>query len=140
MPNCSDQNWRVSQSERRQAEEALAASQATYRSLILGATYGIFRCSVEGKFLTVNPALVAMLGYGSEAELLVLNLVGDVSQDAEAGALRVRQYRRTGRIDGLEAQWKQKDGKLIPVRLSGRAVLDEEATLQGFDVIAEDVT
>jgi PAS domain S-box-containing protein len=126
--------------ERKQAEETLRRSEASYRSLILGATYGIFRCSLDGKFLTVNPALVAMLGYGSEAELLAANLVSDISQDADAGAQLLQQYRRAGRIDGVEAQWKRKDGKVVPVRLSGRAVLDDQGALQGFEVMAEDVT
>ncbi|MFB3126780.1 MAG: PAS domain S-box protein, partial [Candidatus Acidiferrales bacterium] len=54
--------------ERKRAEEALRQSEAEYRSLIQGAAYGIYRCTTEGKFLDVNPALVAMLGYDSEAE------------------------------------------------------------------------
>ena len=54
--------------QRQRAEEALRRSEASYRSLIQGATYGIFRCPVDGKFLTVNPALVAMLGYGSASD------------------------------------------------------------------------
>jgi PAS domain S-box-containing protein len=126
--------------ERKLAEQALRASEASYRSLILGATYGIFRCSVEGKFVTVNPALVAMLGYESEAELLAANLVNDISQSADAGAQLLRQYRQKGRVDGMEGQWKRKDGRPITVRLSGRAVLDERGALQGFEIIAEDVT
>jgi PAS domain S-box-containing protein len=126
--------------ERKQAEMTLRRSEASYRSLILGATYGIFRSSLDGKFLTVNPALAAMLGYGSEAELLGANLLGDISQDADAGAELLQQYRRNSRIDGVEAQWRRKDGKGLRVRLSGRAVLDEQGTLEGFEVIAEDVT
>lgn len=69
--------------DRKREEEALRRSEASYRSLILGATYGIFRCDVNGKFLAVNPALVAMLGYESEADLLAANLVRDVIRDPE---------------------------------------------------------
>jgi PAS domain S-box-containing protein len=126
--------------ERKQVERALRMSEASYRSLILGATYGIFRCSVEGKFVTVNPALVTMLGYESEAELLAANLVNDISQSPDAGAQLLRQYRQKGRVDGMEGQWKRKDGAPITVRLSGRTVLDEQGALQGFEIIAEDVT
>jgi PAS domain-containing protein len=54
--------------QRKRAEMALQHSEASYRSLTQGATCGIFRCRVDGKFLTVNPALVAMLGYGSASE------------------------------------------------------------------------
>jgi len=126
--------------DRKREEEALRRSEASYRSLILGATYGIFRCDVNGKFLAVNPALVAMLGYESEADLLAANLVHDVIRDPDEGARLLQQYRQNGRLDGLEAQWRRKDGTPVQVRVSGRTVLDEHGALQGFKIIAEDLS
>ena len=126
--------------DRKREEEALRRSEASYRSLILGATYGIFRCDLEGEFLAVNPALVAMLGYESEADLLAANLVRDVIRDSDEGARLLQEYRQKGRLDGVEAQWRRKDGTPVPVRLSGRTVLDEHGALQGYEVIAEDVS
>ncbi len=126
--------------DRKREEEALRRSEASYRSLILGATYGIFRCDVNGKFLAVNPALVAMLGYESEADLLAANLVRDVIRDPEEGVRLLQQYRQRGRVDGIEAQWSRKDGTPVPVRLSGRAVLDERGALEGCEIIAEDAS
>ena len=126
--------------DRKREEEALRRSEASYRSLILGATYGIFRCDLDGKFLAVNPALVAMLGYESEADLLAANLVRDVIRDAAEGARLLQEYRQKGRLDGVEAQWRRKDGTPVPVRLSGRTVLDEHGALQGYEVIAENVS
>src|SRR5713101_8329936 len=70
--------------ELRQAGEALRTSEARYRELVKNATYGIFRASREGRFLDVNPALVAMLGYPSEEEILSLNLGTDVYRDPVA--------------------------------------------------------
>ncbi|MBZ5513746.1 MAG: response regulator [Acidobacteriia bacterium] len=126
--------------ERKREEEALRRSEASYRSLILGATYGIFRCDQDGRFLAVNPALVAMLAYESEADLLAANVVRNVTRDAEEGAQLLQQYRQRGRVDGIEAQWRRKDGTLIPVRLSGRTVLDVHGAWQGFEVLAENVS
>jgi len=126
--------------DRKREEEALRRSAASYRSLILGATYGIFRCDRDGKFLAVNPALVAMLGYESEADLLAANLVHDVIRDSDEGARLLQQYRQGGRVDGIEAQWRRKDGTPVPVRLSGRTVLDEHGALEGYEIIAENVS
>jgi len=126
--------------DRKREEEALRRSEASYRSLILGATYGIFGCDVNGKFLAVNPALVAMLGYESEADLLAANLVRDVIRDPDEGARLLQQYRQKGRVDGLEAQWRRKDGTPVQVRLSGRTVLDERGALEGCEIIAEDAS
>ena len=59
--------------EHRRYEEALRRSEARYRSLILSAVYGIYRCTPDGRFLDVNPALRIMLGYESEADVLRLD-------------------------------------------------------------------
>ena len=124
---------------RKRAEEALRRSEASYRSLIMGASYGIFRCDVEGKFQAVNPALISMLGYASENELLSRNLLHDIIADVEEGARLLQQYRQKGRVDGVESRWKRQDGSALSVRLSGRTVLGEDGALEGFEVIAEDV-
>jgi PAS domain S-box-containing protein len=124
--------------ERKRAEEALRQSEAEYRSLIQGAAYGIYRSTAEGKFLDVNPALVAMLGYDSEAELLAANLATEIYRDPGERARVVAQYLE--RWDGLEVEWKRKDGAPITVRLSGRAVRDAQGKLAYFEGIAENVT
>ena len=55
--------------EHKRYEEALRRSEARYRSLILSAAFGIYRCTLGGRFLDVNPALITMLGYGSVEEV-----------------------------------------------------------------------
>ncbi len=61
-------------SDRKRAEEELRRSEQKYRQLFENATYGIFWSKPDGTLLDVNPALVAMLGYGSREELLERNL------------------------------------------------------------------
>src|SRR5438093_6195385 len=54
--------------EHKRHEEALRRSEARYRSLVQSAVYGIYRSSMEGRFLDVNPRQLAKLGYGSSEE------------------------------------------------------------------------
>ena len=42
-------------------EQALRRSEARYRSLVQSSVYGIYRSSLEGRFLDVNPALITMM-------------------------------------------------------------------------------
>ena len=126
--------------QRKQAEEALLRSELRYRSLVENSTYGIYRATPEGQFLDVNPALVRMLGYDSAAELLHADLPREVFSDPNAGSQMLEQLRQAGRIEGLEAEWKRKDGAEITVRLSGRAVAGEQGGLEAIEMIAEDVT
>src|SRR5580704_11433477 len=58
--------------ERARSEQALQHSEARYRELVEHAIYGIYRETVQGRFLQVNPALVRMLGYESSQELMDL--------------------------------------------------------------------
>src|SRR5712692_4111565 len=92
--------------ERKRAEEALQESEARYRDLVKNAIYGIYRTSPEGKFLDVNPALVNMLGYSSEQELLALDLATDVYKDSNVRARLLEQAISQGRVEGREMEWR----------------------------------
>jgi len=126
--------------EHKRNEEALRRSEARYRSLVQSAVYGIYRSTLEGKFLDVNPALVTMLGYANPEEVLALNPQCDVFLDAEEMARLMKEFQRGIRLDGVEVRWKRRDGNAITVRLSGRAASTREEAEEVLEVIAEDVT
>ncbi len=121
-------------------EQALRRSEARYRSLVQSSVYGIYRSSLEGRFLDVNPALITMLGYGSAEEVLLLDPEKDVFAHSEEHARLIEEFRRTGRLDGIEVKWKRKDGSAITVRISGRAVSSADEPADVLEAIAEDVT
>jgi two-component system cell cycle sensor histidine kinase/response regulator CckA len=121
-------------------EQALRISEARYRSLVQSSVYGIYRSSLEGRFLDVNPALITMLGYGSAEEVLMLDPEKDVFVNSEEHTFLIEEFRRTGRLDGIELKWKRKDGNSITVRISGRAVSSADEPVDVLEAIAEDVT
>ena len=121
-------------------EQALRRSEARYRSLVQSSVYGIYRSSLEGRFLDINPALITMLGYGSPDEVLLLDPENDVFAQPEEHDRLIEEFRRTGRLDGFEVKWKRKDGSTITVRISGRAVSSADEPADVLEAIAEDVT
>ncbi len=126
--------------DRKRNEQALRRSEVSYRSLIQTAVYGIYRSSLDGRFLDVNPALIGMLGYNSALEVLRLDPQKQVfANPAEYNRLS-DEFRRTGRIDGVEVRWKRNDGGLITVRISGRAVAAGDEPADVVEAIAEDIT
>jgi two-component system cell cycle sensor histidine kinase/response regulator CckA len=126
--------------ELKKNEQALRRSEARYRSLVQSSVYGIYRSSLEGKFLDVNPALTTMLGYESAEEVLALDPRCDVFADPEDQVRLMEEFRRTGRMDGIEVRWKKKDGRPVTVRISGRAVSSADEPADVLEAIAEDVT
>ena len=125
---------------RKRDEDALRQSESRYRTQVQSAVYGIYRSSVQDRFLDVNPALVAMLGYNSADELLALNLANDVYADPGERHRMVSDHQQKDRVEGVEARWKRKDGKTITVRLSGRTLRNDQGDLESFEMIAEDIT
>ena len=121
-------------------EEALRLSEARYRSLVESAVYGIFRSCKQGKFLDVNPAVASMLGYERLEQVLALDARADVFVHPDEQARLLRECQQKGRLDNFETKWKRKDGTIITVRLSGRAVQIEGEGDEILEIIAEDVT
>ena len=127
-------------SELKRAEQSLRDSEETYRELFEHATYGSFRSNWEGDFLDVNPALVAILGYGSKAELMACNLNRDIFENSEDRVSLLKRLEPSGRIDGVEVNWKRKDGKTVLVRLGGVQIRRKDGQVSHFEVIVEDIT
>ena len=125
--------------ERARAEAALKISETRHRSLFEGAVHGIYRGTLDGRFLDVNPALVAMLGYSSAEEILKLGVAQDVFSDPEEGLRLLHKWQLTRKIEE-EVQWKRRDQHLITVRLRGRVLGTENQRAVGLEVTAEDVT
>jgi len=126
--------------EHKRYEEALRRSEARYRSLILSAVFGIYRSTLSGRFLDVNPALITMLGYGSVEEVLALDVRREVYVNPAEIDRLTDEYQRNGSLNGVEVQWKHKDGHTITVRLSGRAASLAGETEEVLELIAEDIT
>jgi PAS domain S-box-containing protein len=126
--------------ERKRAEEALRRSEAGFRSVVEDAPYGIYRTSLTGRFLQVNPALQKMLGYESTEELLGRDLANHIFRHAGEYQRLTELLAHTEEIKDLEMEWKRQDNTPITVRCSGRRINDENGIAAYFEVFAEDVT
>jgi PAS domain S-box-containing protein len=133
-------NLRAAGSQLEQSNFELRRSEEQYRSLFENAVYGIFRSDGEGRFRDVNPALVAMLGYREAAEVIRLDLAGDVFDEPESYHGIFHGLPVDGRVESAEAKWNRKDGSSIMVRLSGRVIQQTGSGSPEFEIIAEDIT
>lgn len=121
-------------------EAAQRRSEEAYRSLVEGATHGILRTTPDGEIIAANPALVRLLRYESREAVAGLSL-RDISTDREAFQRLVDGSRDMETIEGVEMEWRRRDGAQITVRLTGRPLHDDEAKrVLGFELFAEDVS
>jgi len=119
----------------------LRATEASYGTLVEHAPVGIYRSNPDGKFLAVNAALVHLLGYASAHDVLQLNMSRDVYADAaERQRLLDRDTYTDREYDEVEATWKRKDGRLLTVQLSVRAIRNGARQVEYYETFVRDVT
>jgi two-component system, cell cycle sensor histidine kinase and response regulator CckA len=126
--------------QKKKAEEALRRTEAQHQSIIAGAPYGIYRADSGGNLLMVNPALVTMLGYESECELLQLSSCAALYCKPEDSVCRPEKYSSGQDTVGVEANLKRKDAAQLTVRLSGRRIHSEHEGTTGYEVFVENIT
>src|SRR3982751_5252841 len=125
--------------ERDALAHALEGSEERFHRLAERIAVGVFRVSRNGRFVEVNPALLRMLGYADEHELFGVDIARAVFAD-EPESERILLRTARGPMDRSATRWKRKDGTEFSVRLSMRAVLDEDGCIGFYDGIVEAVS
>jgi PAS domain S-box-containing protein len=115
-------------------------SEKKFHSIFENSVEGIFQSSFNGKFLTVNPALVNILGYESAEELLKVDIAKDVYINPEAREQIIKELEEKKVINNRNITLKKKDGTLVTVRLNDRMLTDEFGNQPYFEGNIEDIT
>ena len=107
----------------------IRSSEQRYRALFELASEGIFIAAHDGRYVDVNPAGCAMLGY-TRAEILSLSM-GDLvaPEELQAQPLRVNEM-RAGKVVVTERVMLRKDRSPLTVEISARMLPD--GRLQGM--------
>jgi two-component system, NarL family, sensor histidine kinase UhpB len=121
--------------ERRKAEEK-------YRSIFENAVEGIFQTTVDGRFLTANPAMARMLGYESPEELLgsITNIRDQLYVEPERRDEFYQLALQDGFVRGFEVQMYRKDGDTVWVSANARAIYDAGVGISGYEGTVENIT
>ena len=133
-------NEKKLRAELEEAGKALKHSQSLYHALVDNPAYGVCRCDAQGKFVSVNQALVTMLGYATKEELLAANHPSDGVFDLRTGSALAERSSENMRIKPIEVEWRRKNGTALKVKLSGRAIYDDHGDCVGHKIIAVDIT
>lgn len=113
-------------------------TEKKYRTIFENACEGIFQISPDGRWLTANPAMVTLLGYGSLEELL-RNGPAHIDRD-ERLAEMISRMQRDGAISASELQVRRSDGRTVWLSVNARAVHDGAGNLLCYEGAAQDIT
>lgn len=125
-----------------QAHEDLKTSESKYRGIYANAIEGIFQATPEGRFLDASPSLARSLGYESPQEL-VATITGAAHQPffrPQDRNIVLQALEQKGELFGFETQFKKKNGDVIWVMISAKAVRDKHDELIYFQGFVIDIT
>ena len=101
------------------------ATRTLEREHFVGTPLPLIRTAIDGaRFIAANPAMVDLLGYDSEQDLLAIDPRTGVYADPSDREIRFEEYRRTGRMSPMNFAVKRKDGSIIEVVHQAATVLD----------------
>ena len=110
--------------ERRLAEEALRESEAKFRGLFESIAEGVYQSGRDGRLLSVNPAFVAMLGYGSAEEVYALPSAAALYWNPADRAEFARRVESEGEIRDAEFLMRRRDGQQLVILENARPMRD----------------
>ncbi|MGO8917057.1 MAG: PAS domain-containing sensor histidine kinase [Stellaceae bacterium] len=123
-------------------ERAAGAEALHLRSMFEHATWGIFRTSPNGRYLSANPALARIYGYASPLELqqALTDIGGQLYVDPQRRDEFVAQMREKGAVSGFESQVHRRDGAVIWISECCREVRGGDGTLLHYEGTVEEIT
>ncbi len=126
--------------ERRQAEEAIRASEAKYRRLFEGSRDAIYISTPSGRLLDINPAGIELFGYESKEEMLSLDIPQDLYVSVQERAEFRAAMAQDGFVRDMDVSVTRRDGRILTVQISATAERDDSGEIASYRGILRDVT
>jgi PAS domain S-box-containing protein len=125
-----------------QSEEELRGAEEKYRSIFENSALGIFRSTLDGRYLDANPAMAALMGFDSPAQMT--DSVGDLFEELYADPGRARGIKKLIEESlapfRFENRYRRKDGRIITANVSIRPVRDKRGQVVSVEGFMEDAT
>lgn len=123
-------------------ELSLKESEEKYRTIFNNAPLGVFRSTIDGKFIEVNPELAKILGYDSPEE--VLKNINNISEDIYVSPSKrndiVDETISDRNIKHYENIYKRKNGEHFYAHLYLQDIKDINGNTIYLEGIVEDIT
>lgn len=121
---------------------ALVQAEIKYRCIFENALDGIFQTTLNGKYISVNPALARIYGYNSPEEVIdsITNIATEVYVEPNRRTEFMSAIEKRGSISQFESLVYRRDLSIIWVSENARAVYGNDGSLLYYEGTVEDIT
>lgn len=127
---------------RKSTEEKLTQTEEKYRTVFESAPIGIYKMTLDGHFMMVNPTFARIFGYADPTQMVnseeALGIA--IYPDVKVRAAAVEKTLQSSDFVRLNGQYRRKDGVLITGDLFSRAVRDANGSVSHLEGFFQDVT
>jgi PAS domain S-box-containing protein len=110
--------------------------------LLVSAPIGVFSSTPGGRYLYVNPAWARMFGYDSPED--VLASITDIASQLYVDPAEREEFKRLlelhGEVVNFESRFKKRDGSIVWVSRTARAVRDAQGEISHYQGFTTDIT
>ena len=125
--------------ELREKSEALRQGEQRYRELFDDIPVGLYRSTPGGRFIEVNRAMVALLGY-PDRESLLNTPITSLYVDGDERERWSKAMAEHGIVRDFEVRLRRKDGEIVSLRDTTHAHKGPDGTIIRYEGALEDVT
>lgn len=118
----------------------ISVSEKKFRTLVENSAEGVFQFTFDGRFITVNPALLKLLGFSTEEEIRKFSLPNDIFKRVGDWELLSKLLEKQGKVRNYRVPFKRKDGTEITVRMNVRINDDEQNPQDIYEGSLQDIT
>ncbi|OGR14362.1 MAG: hypothetical protein A2097_12785 [Desulfobacula sp. GWF2_41_7] len=127
----------IAMQHQKKARNMLRYAEENYAGIFRNAAMGIFRSTLDGRFIDANPSLASILGFSSPRHLMtsVTNIGDEVYVSADDRKELSRLLEENAEVQGFETRFHRRDGSVIWVTLTCRIAVDQangQTYLEGF--------
>ncbi len=128
--------------EARVTEAALRSAESRYRGIVENAVEGIFQTTEDGQYLCANMALARIYGYDTVEALIsaLTNISSQLYVNPDRRTEFAQRLRESDTVSQFESQVYRRDGTVIWISESARAVRDDAGRLLHYEGVVEDIT
>ena len=101
---------------------------------------GLFRSTVAGKIILVNPSLVKILGYNNSEEIYNLDIARDLYVDEEEREKLIEILTAQKKVKNYRIKLKRKDSSQIIVKINERLIVDKKEQPMFIEGSIQDIT